>query len=194
MSKPMEPKVLASDSGARKSGFPAYGGPQKLSSRFPTVRSADTVLPETAAKLEVKSYVPSLCSAASSCSSYIMISPTAAIVTVVSGSVGTAACDTSVCAVSCAVCCVCSVFLRALQPRTIRTSDKIRITSKSPSTMRCCILRRRRSSSRLSRRASNNCSSRSNSCSSIKLLSRQTASKSPVFAMRSDYKTMKLFS
>ena len=192
MSKPIELSVLASDSGARKSGFPAYGGPQKLSSRFPTVRSADTVLPETAAKLEVKSYVPSLCSAASSCSSYIMISPTAAIVTVVSGSVGTTACDTSACDTSSPVFCACS--LRALQPRTIRTSDKIRITSKSPSTMRCCILRRRRSSSRLSRRASNNCSSRSNSCSSIKLLSRQAASKSPVFAMRSDYKTMKLFS
>lgn len=64
MSKPIELSVFASDSGARKSGFPAYGSPQKLSSRFPTVRSADTVLPETAAKLEVKSYVPSACKAA----------------------------------------------------------------------------------------------------------------------------------
>ena len=54
MSKPIELSVLASDSGARKSGFPAYGGPQKLSSRFPTVRSADTVLPETARRLREK--------------------------------------------------------------------------------------------------------------------------------------------
>ena len=46
ISKPIELSVFASDSGARKSGFPEYGAPQKLSSRFPTVRSADTVLPE----------------------------------------------------------------------------------------------------------------------------------------------------
>ena len=42
-SKPMSRSVPASASGARKSGLPAYGAPQKLSSRLPTVRSAPIV-------------------------------------------------------------------------------------------------------------------------------------------------------
>ncbi|HCE61376.1 MAG TPA: hypothetical protein DEQ85_00170 [Clostridiales bacterium] len=96
-----------------------------------------------------------------------MISPTAAMVTVVSGSVGTTDSGAFCCASAVSPDCSCCA-LRLLQPRTIRTIDKIRITSSTPRTMRCCTLRRRRCSSRLSRLASSNCSSRSNSCSSIK--------------------------
>ena len=55
--------------------------------RLPSVRSAEPVMPATAAKLREKSYVPFSCKAAASRSSSIMMSPTAATVMVRSGSV-----------------------------------------------------------------------------------------------------------